>query len=171
MKKIIALTVVLMMVASLFGCKPIEDLNGENDKSLATITDERLAGSISGSISMGSSRKSGSPSTQRYENSGGFSDSEYDYDNIEYSFKSLNGTQKAMITYLKAGETMFVTFSSDISSGNFAAVLISPDKRILRKFEADEDSTFSFTADTTGDYLLVIAGESCAGSLEIYRTY
>ena len=171
MKKIIILTVVLMMVVSLFGCKPIEDLNGENDKSLATITDERLAGSISGSISMGSSRKSGSPSTHRFENSGGFSDGDYDYDNIEYSFKSFNGTHKAMITYLKAGQTMSVSFSSNISKGNFAAVLLSPEKKILKKFEADEDSTFSFTADTTGDYLLVIAGESCEGSLGISRVY
>lgn len=171
MKKYLSGLLAVLLLFALAGCKPIEDTNGEADKTLVTLTGERLK-TISGSIKMGSSKKSGSPTVQRYEDAGGFSDEEYDYDNIAFTFTRLNGTQKAMIAYLTQGEKMTVTFSSSITAGNFGAVLLSPGRSsILESFAADEEKTVTITAEEEGDYLLVIAGESCDGSLEIVRTF
>ncbi|MHB1153481.1 MAG: hypothetical protein ACYCWE_15505 [Eubacteriales bacterium] len=169
MKKYILLIIIFALL--LFtGCSPIEDTNGEADKSLVTITEEKLK-TISGSVSTFNSQKTGSPSRQHYKDSGGISDEEYDYDNIEFSFNRLNGTQKAMITYLKKGQQVKVEFSSEISKGNFGAVILSPDKaHILERFLPDEEKTIHITAEADGDYLLVIAGESCEGNLKIKRT-
>ena len=170
MRKTFYFVIIAAVILFLSGCKPIEDINGNSNKTLATITDTRLAQSISGSISTGNSIKTGSPSIQRASDAGGMSDSDYDYDNIEFEIRSLNGTQKAMVTYLMKGQSLTISFASTIDEGNFAAVLLSTSKTILKKFEADNDETFKITADTEGDYFLVIAGESAKGKLKIYRT-
>lgn len=169
MKKLIASFLVIICLVALFGCvKTIEDTNGDADKTLATITDEKLK-TISGRISIGKSYKSGSPSVQRYEDAGGFSDEEYDYDEIEISFTKLNGTVKAMITYLDKNQKLTICCSSHINKGNFTAVLLSPEREIIARFAADEEKTITVTAGKSGDYLLIIAGESCDGSVSLNR--
>ena len=160
----------VIMMMTLTSCSPIEDTNGEADKSLATITETELATKVSGSISTGSSKKSGTPTMIRNKTDNTISDDQYDYDNIAFDFSRLNGTVKAMVAYLKSGEMMKVDFSSRITTGNFAAVVVSPEKQVLRKFEADEVGTFTLTAQTAGDYFVILAGESAAGSVTIIRT-
>ncbi len=162
---------VVMILISSSACSPIEDLNGETDKSLATLTDQQLAEKVSGSISKGSSSMKGSPTMNREINDDIMSDDDYDYDEITFDFTRLNGTVKAMVTYLKSGDRMSVEFSSQISSGNFAAVIVSPDKKILKRFEADENTTAEITAETEGDHLLIIAGESAAGNISVKRSF
>ncbi len=148
-------------------CKPIEDLNGPGDKTLATLTETDLM-KISGSISSGSSRKSGRQSIQREDDD---YSADYDFDNIELEFSKLNGTQKAMVTYLEKGESLTIEFSSSITAGNFTAVLLSPEKNILGRAEADKAVTLKITTRSEGDHILVVAGESAAGSIKISRSY
>jgi hypothetical protein len=172
MKKLPIIALIgIMVVFMLTSCSPIEDTNGESDKTLATITDTELATKVSGSISTGSSQKSGTPTMIRNKTDNTISDDQYDYDNIAFDFSRLNGTVKAMVAYLKSGEEMTVDFSSSISAGNFAAVIVSPGKQVLKRFEADEEGSFILTAETEGDYFVILAGESAAGSVSIVRTF
>ena len=76
-----------------------------------------------------------------------------------------------MASYLKTGDVMNISFSSQITSGNFAAVIVSPDKTVLARFEADETKGAKITASAEGDYFVIIAGESAAGSIELTRTF
>lgn len=171
MRKCYIFIICFVIMLSFTSCGTIEDTNGEEDKSLAVITDYKLSQSISGSISVGNSRKSGSQSIYRASDGTNLSDDEYDFDNIEFSFTRLNGTQKAMITYLKKGQKLTIKISSNISKGNFTGVLLDPDKVILKKIAADEDAVISITAEIEGDYKFIIAGESAEGSIKINRTY
>jgi hypothetical protein len=66
---------------------------------------------------------------------------------------------------------MIIDFSSQVISGNFAAVIVSPDKSILKRFEADESGIVEITAETEGDYFVIIAGESAAGSISVKRSF
>ncbi len=167
------LTLILIIASAvvLAGCSPIEDTNGEADKSLATITDAELATKISGSISKGSSSMKGTPTMNREISDDRISDDDYDYDEIKFDFSRLNGTVKAMASYLESGDVMNINFSSKITSGNFAAVIVSPDKTVLARFEADETRSTEITASVEGDYFVIIAGESAAGSIELTRTF
>lgn len=171
-KKLFAILALLTCLFMLISCiSTIEDTNGEADKTLASITDEALK-KINGRIVTTNSKKIGSPSVQRYENAGGFSDEEYDYDKIEFTFSKLSGTVKTMITYLKKGERLTIDFSCKIKKGNFASVILSPDRsEIIIRFEADDEKIFEFTAKEDGDYLLLIAGESCDGSISVLRSF
>lgn len=163
----LSVLVFISSILALAGCKPIEDLNGPDNKTLATLGDLDLT-KISGSISTGNSRKSGRQSVLRDDDDYA---ADYDFDNIELDFSRLNGTTRAMVTFLEKGEKLTIEFSSEISAGNFAAVFLSPDNDILEKIEADRDATIRVTADIRGDYLLNLAGESASGSIRIVREY
>lgn len=113
----------------------------------------------------------GTPTINREINDDIISDDDYDYDEIEFDFTRLNGTVKAMAAYLRVGDKMTVDFSSQITSGNFAAVIVSPDKTILKRFEADESGSANITASSEGDHFVIIAGESAAGSVSVIRSF
>ena len=162
---------VFLLLTVLTACSPIEDTNGPADKTLAQITDSELATKVSGSISKGSSSMKGTPTMNREINDDIMSDDDYDYDEIEFDFTRLNGTVKAMAAYLRVGDKMTVDFSSQITSGNFAAVIVSPDKTILKRFEADESGSANITASSEGDHFVIIAGESAAGSVSVIRSF
>lgn len=163
--------ILILLTLILAGCSPIEDTNGPDDKSLATITDAELATKVSGSISIGNSAKKGTPTMRREVNDNIMSDDDYDYDEIEFDFTRLNGTKKAMASYLTVGEVMTIQFSSQITSGNFAAVIISPDKKVLARFEADESGQKTITAAAEGDHFVILAGESAEGNVSIFRSF
>lgn len=162
---------VFLLLTVMTACSPIEDTNGTSDKTLAQITDSELATKVSGSISKGSSSMKGTPTMNREINDDIMSDDDYDYDKIEFDFTRLNGTVKAMAAYLRVGDKMTVDFSSQITSGNFAAVIVSPDKTILKRFEADESGSANVTASSEGDHFVIIAGESAAGSVSVIRSF
>ena len=164
---------VFLLLSVMTACSPIEDTNGPADKTLAQITDSELATKVSGSISKGSSSMKGTPTMNREINDDIMSDDDYDYDydEIEFDFTRLNGTVKAMAAYLRVGDKMTVDFSSQITSGNFAAVIVSPDKTILKRFEADESGSANITASSEGDHFVIIAGESAAGSVSVIRSF
>ncbi|MDD4717728.1 MAG: hypothetical protein PHN99_06395 [Eubacteriales bacterium] len=162
---------VFLLLTVMTACSPIEDTNGTSDKTLAQITDSELATKVSGSISKGSSSMKGTPTINREINDDIISDDDYDYDEIEFDFTRLNGTVKAMAAYLRVGDKMTVDFSSQITSGNFAAVIVSPDKTILKRFEADESGSANITASSEGDHFVIIAGESAAGSVSVIRSF
>lgn len=162
---------VFLLLSVMTSCSPIEDTNGTSDKTLAQITESELATKVSGSISKGSSSMKGTPTMNREINDDIMSDDDYDYDEIEFDFTRLNGTVKAMAAYLRVGDKMTVDFSSQITSGNFAAVIVSPDKTILKRFEADESGSANITASSEGDHFVIIAGESAAGSVSVIRSF
>ncbi|MDD2393976.1 MAG: hypothetical protein PHV88_07955 [Eubacteriales bacterium] len=162
---------VFLLLTVMTACSPIEDTNGTSDKTLAQITDSELATKVSGSISKGSSSMKGTPTINREINDDIISDDDYDYDEIEFDFTRLNGTVKAMAAYLRVGDKMTVDFSSQVTSGNFAAVIVSPDKTILKRFEADESGSANITASSEGDHFVIIAGESAAGSVSVIRSF
>ena len=156
------------MAISLLGCaKPIEDINGEQNKSLAVINEEKLMSATRGArISISKEKKSGSHSIARTD---GSFEAEYDYDNVSISFKGFSGTKATTNTYLDKGKSLTITVASDIKSGNFSAVLLTPSRKIVGRFPADKEETVTVTAEEKGDYLILLAGESAEGTVTIKR--
>ena len=140
--KFIAVTIVCALIAiTCCGCdKHIEDINGDDNFSLATLTEQQI-------IKNNSSISSVSVGNQW---------------NNKYDLKvnKFSGVKELKKITLKSG-TQKITADVNVSSGNFRMVLISNGK-IVYDFDINGTSSYTISA---GTYIIKIAGESASFNL------
>ena len=141
MKKLACLLLVGVMVLTLAGCGvEIEDTNGAEDYSLATITEQNII-----DMDLGSSSYSESTSSLSSR--------------IKYKGNDFSGVAEIYNTNILMGSLTIDVTSLEVTEGNFALVVLKDDV-IVGEFAVDEESQ-SITIDDAEGYITIrIAGES-----------
>ncbi len=146
-KQLIILLLIMPMLLVLSSCSHIDDLNGEDDYTLATLTDEDIINknnSVS-SFSIGSASKN-----------------EY-----AYVIKKISGVKE--IKSLKVNNNQLVIYTDlKVSKGNCKLVLIK-DKKIIKEFKINEND--NFVTSENGTYIIKLAAESAQIELKINLSY
>ena len=151
MKRYWIFGLILAMCLGLVACGQIEDTNGEDDYSLATITQEEL---IKGT---NSSSKVGSMHTQ-INDKHTFQDSKFSGDEAIESVRATESTKS--ITFL---------VESTRESGNLY-VYVRCDGQIVGDFEIGSRDDLVIENPTPGKYELCVAGESASYELNVTIT-
>ena len=145
---IIAVIVVAGAVWGFWGVdfEPIEDMNGPNDYSLNTITEEDII-------------KQDIPASGFKKSKGFFSDG------IKFSAKEFSGVCEIMYTHMLFDSDFELDVNNlEINSGNFIIAVVN-DGKIAAVIDAENPSC-SLT-DVNGDLSVVIAGESAEFSFQL----
>lgn len=133
----------------------IEDKNGAEDFSLATLTEEELTQLNPTFYAIGAKTTSRA-------------------DFCCYTVKKLSGVKPLFSVFLNAGETCEVSVSTGRSAGNLRIfVYLAEEKRILSTVEIGKDVLVRISAEKSGDYEIRAAAESAEFSVEIFdrRSY
>lgn len=144
MKKLLCLTLSILLILGLAGCgNEIEDTNGEDDYSLATITDENII-----NLDLGASGSSSSTTG--------------DSTVTKYSAKSFSGVEELYVAdYLWESDVTIDVTSLIVKGGNFRLVVLVDDE-IVYDFDLEEVSQSCELHDVDGTVSVRIAGESAA---------
>lgn len=144
MKKIYLL-IMLISIICLTSCslKHIDDINGENDYNLCTITDENILKDNKVVKSMSS-----------YSNVNGL---------IRYKSSKFSGVE-SLTTIYSSSKDMHYVFNFTVEKGN-AVVAIICDDDIIEKIEANSNNEFVFLKNIK--YEIKLAGETAKYNLEI----
>ena len=126
---------------TLTSCGQIEDINGSNDYSLNTLTDEDFF--INTNVV-----KIGSVTT-RFNNT------------VKISVKKMSGVDRIEKINLSLG-SLTITTNLNVTSGNIKLVLIMNDT-IIKEFKINAED--SYTGTISGNYELKIAAESAKFNL------
>jgi hypothetical protein len=153
------------------GVKPIADTNGPDDTTLVTVTDDMFTKKIAGSMTTTSVSLDGA-SSKAWDAETNDPDAEIDFSHALYRITSLNGTWKVLYTEMKAGWNLSFGIKSTVTSGNYGGVLVDPNGYISARFKSTNGAETGISVSNTvnGPYLLVIGGESMAGTVEITRS-
>ena len=145
--------------------KQIEDINGEDDKTLAVITNEDIESGRFSSVSFGSSTQ-----TRGYRASGvrgRFGDVDNTY--LKRSIKQFSGISIEN-AYLGNGSPVTYALTSTVSSGNFQIFITDEDFQILKVVPIDQSVTLTIPTEAGKLYHVIFAGESAEIQVELWRT-
>lgn len=144
MKKLLCLTLSILLLLSLAGCDGgIEDTNGEDDYSLATITDENIINLDIGASGSSSSTTGDSTLTK-------------------YSAQNFSGVEEIyMADYIFSSDVTINVTSMVLKEGNFRGVVLVDDE-IVYDFDLEEMDQSCELHDINGTVSVRIAGESAA---------
>lgn len=150
-KKILMLVLCLVMVLSLASCTigHIKDTNGENDFSLTTIDDERIAKGVSSYVQS---------MAVKSENDGV----------VNYHASKFSGVYVLKKIPYAFGERLIINTSITVDSGNFRAVLIQ-DGEIIKDLPFGENQV-TIIEKPTRNYEIRVAGESAKFNLRLEYT-
>ena len=133
----------------------IEDTNGPDNYSLATITEADVI-----ACEMGS--KGGPNTTTKKTSFAGITFS----NGVEYEAKQFTGVYELASGYIYEGSTWWITFYDfQVTAGNFRMYVIADDK-IVGTVEPSAEAIFETEVETSAWYRVVIAGESAAFSFK-----
>lgn len=141
MKKILLTLMISLMIVFLCGCGPnFEDTNGDNDISLATITEENII-----KMDLGASDyKESTSSASDYK---------------KFSSENFSGVCEIFSeTYIKSDVIVDIV-DFDVNSGNFKLVAVCDDK-IIHEFEPGDKGNVVTLEDVDGGFSIRMAGES-----------
>ena len=146
--------------------KQIEDINGEDDKTLAVITNEDIESGRFSSVSFGSSTH-----TEGYRASGVREHYYRDMDNtyLKRSIKQFSGISIEN-TYLGNGSPVTYALTSTVSSGNFQIFITDEDFQILKVVPIDQSVTLTIPTEAGKLYHVIFVGESAEIQAELWRT-
>lgn len=164
MKKILFLITTILLF-SLTACMDhITDDNG-SDTSLSTFTiqDKLDEGSFSsrGGSSM-TTCSGGTTHSMMYE--------EIDCGSMTMSYSIFSGISKIHVSDMSEGDTLSLTITSTLTSGNLEIVIIDPSDTILTTINVGETVTYTIETTISGEYFVLIGGESAEFDIEIDRT-
>ncbi len=140
-KKLFLVLLFISVLLTLTSCGQIEDINGSNDYSLNTLTDEDFF--INTNVV-----KIGSVTT-RFNNT------------VKISVKKMSGVDRIEKINLSLG-SLTITTNLNVTSGNIKLVLIMNDT-IIKEFKINAED--SYTGTISGNYELKIAAESAKFNL------
>lgn len=149
MKKYICICLLLVLCTGLVACGQLEDTNGEQDTSLATLTKEELLATFSGNSRIGAVQtKVG--------------------DSVRFKVQRLSGV--LVLEDVRATErTQKLTFTVDstLQKGN-ACIYVRCGDKILGQFTPGQSDSLTLEQPAPGLYQLCVAGESA--KLELSAT-
>lgn len=149
MKRYLCIGLILLLCLGLVACDQIEDTNGEEDPSLAVLTEQDLLKGYNSSVMVGFiSTKINDKLTCKANQFSGVKELE--------SIRATNGTQ-----------SLTFDVQSTLGSGNLR-IYVRSDGRIVGDFEVGKRDTLTIEQPAPGEYELCIAGESA--SFEITAT-
>lgn len=138
MKKIFMFIVILLFVLSLSACGHIEDINGLEDFTVETFTDEDIIYSKKSSFSFGVTKVNL-------------------IDSGKFSAIKLSGVEEIRKINVK-GEDLLLEFDVKCEKGNLRVVVIY-ENQIVKDIKINEKDTFSVT-NANGKYIVKVVGES-----------
>ena len=123
------------------GAEHIEDKNGPDNSSLAVITDKDIAERKITAVGLGEKTSITS-------------------DLITYHSKKYSGVYllEAQTIWVNTGMTVTL-YNAELNAGNFCVAVVM-DGKVIHKFEEFGEVMQSYTFTETGEFALVIAGES-----------
>ncbi len=151
MKRYLCIGLLLVVCLSMVACGQIEDTNGADDYSLATLTKEDLLKKVS------SSSQAGFLHTQLN-------------DKHTYKVTKFSGVEVLEEIHVKQNaKQLTISASSTLNSGNLY-VYVRCDGVIVGDFAIGQNDTVTLENPPSGDYELCIAGESASFELSVTIT-
>lgn len=149
MKKILCVLLTLVFMFTITGCGPeIEDTNGPDDYTLATITDDNII-----NLDLGASGYSMSPGSESED---------YMTTNTKFKADNFSGVSEIFGTNLLGKSDITIDLNSiQVDSGNFRLMVLLDDE-IVYEFNNDELLQTCELRDVNGYVSIRMAGESAA---------
>ncbi len=173
MMKILLVLICICVLISLCSCTLLinkfkvetKDLNGEDDFSLAVLTDEDICAedNVCYCVGFGLSA-SGSKS---------YADEDYlhDGDTVEASaYTPLSGVSLLQLTY-GTSETITFTVECDRTKGNVRIVLLDENLDIIHDFSVTEKSSYTVNNAKGKEFEIRVAGESAEFAVNVSREF
>ena len=94
---------------------------------------------------------------------------EMNYGNdFEASYQLFDGEERERIQ-LDAGDTISLSYELNVEDGALTIQFVDPDGDTVweETFLEDEENVFDFTAEASGRYSLVVAGDNAEGSFDL----
>lgn len=94
---------------------------------------------------------------------------EMNYGNdFEASYQLFDGEERERIQ-LDAGDTISLSYELNVEDGALTIQFVDPDGDTVweETFLEDEENVFDFTAEASGRYSLVVAGDTAEGSFDL----
>ncbi|MFP4104371.1 hypothetical protein [Coleofasciculus sp.] len=82
------------------------------------------------------------------------------------SYNTFTGTERRQIE-VDAGDKVVLDVQSEVTKGDLDIQILEPDKDVLKRIETNRDREYTFEAEETGNYWVVITGDNAGGSYEI----
>ncbi|MFP4122718.1 hypothetical protein [Coleofasciculus sp.] len=82
------------------------------------------------------------------------------------SYNNFTGTERRKIK-VDAGDEVVLDVQSEVTQGDLDIQILEPDKDVLKRIETNRDREYTFEAEETGNYWIVITGDNAGGSYEI----
>jgi hypothetical protein len=82
------------------------------------------------------------------------------------SYNNFTGTERRKIK-VDAGDEVVLDVQSEVTKGDLDIQILEPDKDVLKRIETNRDREYTFEAEETGNYWIVITGDNAGGSYEI----
>ena len=143
----------------------IEDVNGEDHKSLAVITKDDIC---SGEYSYGMYN---SHVVRKGTNDSGVEGDCGDQDN-KYSSLTVERFSGIYVENACLGDGGFVEYTivSTVTQGNFGIFIVDEELRILQTVDIDKPDTVKFLTEKGKMYYVIYAGESAEIEVQLWRT-
>jgi hypothetical protein len=82
------------------------------------------------------------------------------------SYNTFTGTERRQIE-VDAGDEVVLNVQSEVTKGDLDIRILEPDQEVLKRIETNRDREYTFEAEETGNYWVVITGDNAGGSYEI----
>lgn len=82
------------------------------------------------------------------------------------SYNTFTGTERRQIE-VDAGDEVVLDVQSEVTKGDLNIRILEPDKDVLKRIETNRDREYTFEAEESGNYWVVITGDNAGGSYEI----
>jgi len=82
------------------------------------------------------------------------------------SYNTFTGTERRQIE-VDAGDEVVLDVQSEVTKGDLNIRILEPDKDVLKRIETNRDREYTFKAEESGNYWVVITGDNAGGSYEI----
>ncbi|MEQ8469307.1 hypothetical protein [Coleofasciculus sp. E1-EBD-02] len=82
------------------------------------------------------------------------------------SYNTFTGTERQQIE-VDAGDEVVLDVQSEVTKGDLDIRILEPDQEVLKRIETNRDREYTFEAEATGNYWVVITGDNAGGSYEI----
>lgn len=82
------------------------------------------------------------------------------------SYNTFTGTERRQIE-VDAGDEVVLDVQSEVTKGDLDIRILEPDQEVLKRIETNRDREYTFEAEESGNYWVVITGDNAGGSYEI----
>ena len=82
------------------------------------------------------------------------------------SYNTFTGTERRQIE-VDAGDEVVLDVQSEVTKGDLDIRILEPDQDVLKRIKTNRDREYTFEAEETGNYWVVITGDNAGGSYEI----